>query len=185
MTFAMQNQISTRPVIESDIPYLINYWLSADEVFLRGMGADISKLPSAKEWENMLLEQIQTPIEQKKSYCITWLYNNKPVGHSNVNKIIFGQEAFMHLHLWEQINRRKGLGTAFVRKTIPWFFSNLKLKTLYCEPFALNTAPNRTLEHAGFRFVKEYITTPGWINFEQPVNLWEMNFDDYKKKYEH
>lgn len=35
-----------------------------------------------------------------------------------------------------------------------------------------NPAPNKTLKKAGFELVKEYVTTPGPINFEQPVKLW-------------
>ncbi|MUV02499.1 hypothetical protein GN157_02150 [Flavobacterium rakeshii] len=55
------------------------------------------------------------------------------------------------------------------------YFNNLKLKKLYCQPNAFNPSPNKTLEKAGFRFVKEYITTPGSITFEQAVKLWEIN----------
>jgi hypothetical protein len=57
---------------------------------------------------------------------------------------------------------------------------DIPLKKLFCEPYALNPAPNKTLEKIGFEFVKEYITTPGWINFEQPVKLWMMDFEKFK-----
>lgn len=174
--------IKTRPLEKRDIPFLIDYWLSADEEFLKGMGADISKIPSRHEWEKMLIDQINSPLPEKKSYCIIWLLYDEAVGHSNVNKIIFGEEAYMHLHLWKNDTRQNGLGTAFLKKTIPYFFNDLKLKNLYCEPYVLNPAPNKTMEKAGFQLIKEYITTPGWLNFEQPVKLWRLSFDEYKKK---
>jgi RimJ/RimL family protein N-acetyltransferase len=98
-----------------------------------------------------------------------------PIGHSNINKIVFGEEAFMHLHLWRPDIRQQGMGRNLVMQTLPFFFENYQLKTLYCEPYALNLAPNKTLEKIGFIFVKQYVTTPGWLNFEQPVNLWEMS----------
>jgi RimJ/RimL family protein N-acetyltransferase len=107
-------------------------------------------------------------IEEKKSYCIIWLVDDTPVGHSNINKIVFGEEAFMHLHIWDNTIRKKGFGTEMVKRTLPYFFNNYKLRNLYCEPYALNAAPNKTLEKVGFEFVKQYTTTPGWINFEQP-----------------
>ena len=173
--------LSTRPIQHTDIPFLVNYWLSADEEFLKGMGADIKKLPSREVWEQMLKEQIQAPLPQKQSYCIIWLRDEVPIGHSNVNRIIYEEEAYMHLHLWDQGIRQKGLGTELVRKTLPWFFNDLSLKDLYCEPYALNPAPNRILEKSGFSLVKEYTTTPGWLNFEQPVKKWHLSIDEFKK----
>ena len=69
----------------------------------------------------------------------------------------------------------RGMGVEFVRLSINYFFNNYKLQKLYCEPYAFNPAPNKTLAKAGFRFVKNYRTTPGWLNFEQEVCLWEMS----------
>lgn len=125
----------------------------------------------------MLSEQLHQSYEEKKSYCIIWEADGKQVGHSNVNKIIFGQEAFMHLHIWTPKIRKQGYGAEFVKKTFPYFFDNLHLKKLYCEPYALNAAPNNTLKKVGFKFVKKYVTIPGWLNFKQPVNLWELSYE--------
>jgi RimJ/RimL family protein N-acetyltransferase len=169
------DRLSVRELQAPDIAPLTDYWLNGSDAFLTGMGVDLSKMPSREQWAGMLGEQLQQPYEEKRSYCIIWLYDGKPVGHSNVNKIIFGQEAYMHLHIWDDGIRKKGLGNAFIKLTLPYFFTNLQLKKLYCEPYALNEAPNRTLEKAGFSFVREYITTPGGLNFEQPVKLWEMS----------
>ena len=166
--------LSVREIQEKDIPLITNYWLNADETFMKGMGVDLSKMPTQEQWKAMLAEQINTSYHEKKSYCIIWELDGNAVGHSNVNKIIFGEEAYMHIHLWNADTRNLGLGSTFIQKTIPVFFKNLALKKIYCEPYALNPAPNKTLQRLGFSFVKEYITTPGWINFEQPVKLWVM-----------
>ncbi len=176
----MSSNLSVREIQTDDIPPLINYWLSAGEEFLRGMGADPAKIPPKDEWEKMLLEQISQSYEEKKAYCIIWLAGGEAVGHSNVNKIIYGQEAYMHLHLWKSASRKTGWGTSFLKMTLPLFFENLKLKTLYCEPYALNTAPNKVLEKLGFDFIKTYITTPGYLNFEQPVNRWQLSRDKFR-----
>ena len=178
----MSNEIlSVRELREDDIPFIIRYWLESDPAFLTGMGVDLSKLPSKEEWEQMLREQTRQSIEQKKSYCIIWLLDDEPVGHCNVNKIEFGNEAYMHLHLWPAGKRKKGIGTEFVKKSLPYFFRNLSLQKLYCEPYAFNPAPNKTLERIGFTFIEEYITTPGWINFEQPVKRWQLNREDFEQ----
>ena len=174
--------LSVREIQKKDIDPIIQYWMNADNAFLTRMGVDIGKMPGRDEWRQMLLEQLSQPPEEKKSYCIIWLVDNKAVGHSNVNKILFGEEAYMHLHIWNAEDRKKGYGATFIKMTLPWFFENLKLKKIYCEPYALNPAPNKTLEKAGFEFVREYITIPGWLNFEQPVNLWEISYDQFKNE---
>lgn len=173
--------LSVRPIQENDIDKIIEYWTKADTHFLNGMGVDTNKIPSENEWRKMLLDQISQPIEAKQSYCIIWLLDNQPIGHSNINKIIFSEEAYMHLHIWRSDIRKNGLGISFVKMTLPYYFKNFKLKKLLCEPYALNPAPNKTLQKLGFSFIKNYITTPGWLNYEQPVNRWELSCETFKK----
>ncbi len=175
------NMLSVREIQASDIDAIIRYWLESDGAFLQGMGVDLKKMPGRSEWETMLSQQLSQSYEEKKSYCMIWQVDNEPVGHSNVNKIVFGEEAYMHLHLWAAAVRRKGIGTELVKMTLPWFFEKMQLKKLYCEPYSLNHAPNKTLEKVGFEFVKTYTTIPGWLNFEQPVNLWELSYERYKE----
>lgn len=174
--------LSVREIQEQDIDLIIQYWLAADKQFLQGMGVDITKMPNKVEWKNMLTEQLSQSYEEKKSYCIIWQIDEIAVGHSNINKIKFGEEAYMHLHLWQTDKRQKGVGAALVKLTVPFFFDNYQLKKLYCEPYSLNPAPNKTLAKVGFEFVKEHVTTPGWLNFEQPVNLWELTFEKFREK---
>ncbi|WP_207431503.1 GNAT family N-acetyltransferase [Sabulibacter ruber] len=173
--------LAVRELQESDIEAIVNYWLTADAAYLEGMGVELSKIPGRSAWIHMLKTQVHTPLKEKQSYCLIWTLNGKAVGHSNTNKIIFGQEAYMHLHIWEADIRRQGLGSSFLKLTIPHFFQNLQLKTLFCEPYALNPAPNKTLQKVGFQLLQEYTTTPGWINFEQPVKLWQMSLERFRQ----
>jgi RimJ/RimL family protein N-acetyltransferase len=174
-----KNHLSVREIQQEDIEAIINYWLNSDPAFLEGMGVDLKKMPTGEQWKEMLTDQINQPYQEKKSFYTIWLVDGKAIGHCNVNKIIFGQEAFMHLHIWKNENRQKGIGAELVKLSLQWFFKNLNLKNIYCEPYALNPAPNKTLEKLGFEFIKSYTTTPGWINFEQPVNLWELSYEKY------
>jgi RimJ/RimL family protein N-acetyltransferase len=173
--------LSVRELRAGDIDPIADYWLNADPSYLEGMGVDRAKMPTREEWTAMLIEQLSTPLKEKKSYALIWEVDGKPVGHSNINKIVFGQEAYMHLHIWIPEVRKKGYGVPFIRLSLPYYFTNYELQVLYCEPYALNEAPNRTMERAGFRRVKEYVTTPGWINFEQPVRLWAMTRAEWKE----
>ena len=175
--------LSVREIQISDVPNFISYWFDSDPPYLYNMGVDINKMPSREEFHQMLLEQLNTPIEQRKSYCIIWEHNGEAIGHSNTNPTIYGEEAKMHLHIWSQSERKKGMGTELLKLSVHHFFEKLKLKTLWCEPYALNTAPNKTLEKAGFKLVKEYVTIPGFVCYEQPVKQWVMSFEDFKNLY--
>ena len=171
----MTTNLSVRELQPEDVPLITNYWLQTEPGFMEAMGVDLDKMPAEAFWYEMLHQQIQTPYKEKQSYCTIWQMEGKAIGHCNVNKIIYGQEAYMHLHLWQKDSRQKGVGTQLVKMSLSYFFRNLQLKTVYCEPYALNPAPNKTLERVGFSFVKEYTTIPGFLNFEQPVCLWEMS----------
>jgi RimJ/RimL family protein N-acetyltransferase len=175
--------LTIRELSTSDIPHLVHYWMSATPEYLLGMGADQQKLPNPEDMETSLHQLLKMPLEKRPSYCLIWLQDGQPIGHTNTNPTYFGKEGFMHLHLWESPARQQGLGTSLLQKSIPWFFENLKLQKLYCQPYALNPAPNRTLLKVGFEFVKEYTTVPGSINFEQPVMLWKMTKDRYNQLY--
>jgi RimJ/RimL family protein N-acetyltransferase len=173
--------LSVRELQHADIPLFLDYWFTAEESFIKGMGVDVSKLPPQEQFSKMLENLLATPVQQRMSYCIVWLLDGKPIGHCNTNPTTYGQEAKMHLHLWHSTERRKGMGTGLVKMTLPYFFNVLQLKTLWCEPYALNPAPNKTLEKVGFEFVKEYITVPGAFNFEQPVKQWRMTKEQWQK----
>ena len=171
---------TVRELEADDIPALVNYWMSAAPDFLKGMGVDMDKMPTATEFSERLNSQLKLPVNKRMSYCLIWELDGTPVGHSNTNPTFFGKEAMMHLHLWNSPHRKEGLGLKFVNLSLPHFFKTLQLKKLISEPYALNAAPNKTLQKAGFELVKEYITVPNSINFEQPVKRWELTLDRYK-----
>jgi len=172
--------LAVREIELVDIPRVVDYWMNASDEFLIGMGVDLSKMPSRDALTQMLKSQIALPYNQKQSYALIWLVNNQAVGHSNVNNIKYGEIATMHLHLWTSDLRQKGIGTQLVKLGIPFFFKNLKLDILICEPYAQNSAPNKTLLKVGFEFIKTYETIPGSLNFLQEVNQYKLT----KKSFE-
>lgn len=178
-----KNNLSVREIRETDFESIVDYFLKADKDFLSGMGVDACKLPQREEWLKILSDEYQQPIKNKKIFYVIWALSDEPVGHSNVNKIIYDHEAYMHLHLWHRGKRQKGMGGEFIKMSLPYYFDNFKLKKLYCEPYALNPAPNRTLNKSGFDFIEQYETVPGWLNFHQPVNKWCMDLKKYQLIY--
>ena len=170
-------QVQVRPFAgQGDYALMIDYFLGADRPFLRRMGIDPEKLPQRQAWlESVLLDHQRIDAEKERSY-LAWLHQGAPVGHSSINRIMVGEEAFIHLHLWVGNLRRAGLGTQYFRASAAEFMRVFRLKRLYCEPYAENPGPNRVLLKSGFRFIRRYRTVPGPINFEQDVNQYVMEF---------
>ena len=171
---------NVRELTKDDAHLAIDYFLNATQEHLLRLGVDGAKLPAKKEWEKIISEDLEQPFEKRKFYYVIWEIDNIPVGHSNINDIVFGQQAYMHLHLWDPGARQKGNGTYFVAASLQYYFEKFRLEKIYCQPNAENEAPNKTLEKAGFTFVKKYETIPGWLNFKQHVNLWVMEKSDQK-----
>jgi RimJ/RimL family protein N-acetyltransferase len=157
-----------------DYELMIDYFLNAGQGFLKGMGVDPGKLPERAAWIEAALLDHDRPAHEKERSYLKWIYDGAPVGHSSINRIQVGEQAFIHLHLWIRDLRRAGLGTQFFRASASEFMRMHGFKRLYCEPYAENPAPNRVLSKAGFRFIKRYRTIPGPINFEQEVNQYVL-----------
>lgn len=173
-------RISVRQLEVTDHERIVDYFLNSDTDFLIRMGVDIPKLPTKQEWLNILHTNFILNLKQKKFYYIIWLLNDQPIGHSNINKIVFAEEAYLHLHMWQPQTREKGMGVELLKLSIPYFFSEFKLKKLFCEPMASNIGPNKTLPKLGFEFIKSYETIPGWINSYQKVNRWCLTREKYQ-----
>ncbi len=167
-------KLSVRELKRDEIGIIVDYFVNAEDSFLKGMGADKSKLPTRDEWIEKLEFDFTKSYHEKDFYYIIWLQNGQAVGHSNINHIEFGNTATMHLHLWENSTRKKGLGLYFLKMTVPYYFKNLELQKLICEPYSKNIAPNKVLKKLGFELVRTYETTPGQINFLQTVNRYEL-----------
>jgi RimJ/RimL family protein N-acetyltransferase len=183
MTTVEKDKLSVREVTENDFENIVGYFLNADTEFLVGMGVDIAKLPQKQDWIDRLSNDYKPSFQETNIYYTMWMINNIAVGHSNISKITFGEDAYMHLHMWETGYRKKGMGSEFIKLSLPYYFENFKLKKLFCEPYALNPAPNNTLKKIGFELTEKYDGIPGWLAFPQPVNKWCLTFERYQSMY--
>ena len=168
-------EIEVRPFSSrEEYELMLDYFYKADEPFLRGMGVDPLKLPPRDKWLDALLVDHEKPDTERDRFYLIWIFRGERVGHSSINKIIHGTEAFIHLHLWNSKLRKAGLGMEFARRSANFYFERFNLKKLVCEPWAENPAPNRVLEKLGFTFVRRYRTIPVVIAYEQDVNRYEL-----------
>ena len=164
--------IEVREMTRSEVGQIIDYFHRSSPEHLEMLGVDPTRLPAPAAWQDHFQKQFALPLERRSGYFVIWLRNGCPAGFSSCDKIVFGERANMHLHVTAPELRQQGMGTECVRRSVALYFASLELKRLFCEPNALNVGPNRTLQKAGFKYVKTHWTVPGPMNFHQAVTRW-------------
>lgn len=165
---------NVRPMDLTEVRLIIDYFHRASPEHLARLGVDPKRLPDAATWEAHYAREFARPAESRKSFLVVWEAGEGPFGFSTVDKIVYGQEAYMHLHIIRPELRRSGFGAHCVRKSAKLYFETFRLQRLFCEPNAFNVAPNRTLQRAGFTYVMTHETIPGPLNHRQAVTRWVL-----------
>ena len=156
-----------------EVDLIIDYFLGATPEFHEQLGVDPSRLPSRETWRDRYAREYEKPVAERSVLLVAWRLDGEPVGFSTADRIS-AEEARMHLHIPVERRRRSGIGSEGVRRSAAIYFESWDLARLFSEPNAFNVGPNRTLQAAGFRYVKTHMTVPGRLNFHQAVNRWEL-----------
>ena len=169
-----ESSLVVREMLLTDVDVRINYFHDSSDDHLRILGVDRALLLTREAWRSFYAEDYARPIQERDNYSLVWELDDQTVGFSSTDHIVFGQEAFMHLHILKPMLRREGLGAEFVKISAQLYFRVLRLERLFCEPNAFNTAPNRTLQHAGFRYLFTHKAQPSPMNFLQVTTRWVL-----------
>ncbi|MEH6761960.1 MAG: GNAT family protein [Maribacter arcticus] len=178
---------SIREATQVDLIQITNYFTSKPNEYWLNMGVDPNKLPNKIKLLHILQEEFDKPIEDKQLFHIIWFVDGTAVGHSNINKIKYGQEAEIHLHLWDHENTKNGVGIPMLKLSIKRYFELFKLSKLFCEPYAKNIAPNIIIPKLGFEFM--HAVRPNsvdWIHLDVEMNryvLTKEKFNSLKEFY--
>ncbi|CCD88007.1 Conserved hypothetical protein; Putative Acyl-CoA N-acyltransferase [Bradyrhizobium sp. ORS 285] len=164
--------LDVREMELAETSLVIDYFYSSSIEQLDLMGIDPTRMPTKPVWAGLFKTLYDTPIIERAALLLIWRLDGRPIGFSSCDRIVFGNRAHVHLHITEPELRSRGLGTECISRSIDLYFDRLRLKRLFCEPNAYNTAPNRTLQKAGFRYLKTYKTVPGPMNYHQAVTRW-------------
>lgn len=164
--------LTVREMMDSEVDLIIEYFHSSTPEHLEILGVDPTRLPNPESWRKRFRHEYTRPIEQRATFFVIWMSENRPIGFSTSGQIAYGEQANMHLHVTDAERRNRGIGVECVRRSVDIYFERLKLKRLFCEPNAFNVAPNRTLQKAGFKYLKTHMTVPGPLNFHQAVTRW-------------
>ena len=164
-------QIEVRALAPAEAEIVIDYFHGSTE-HLERMGVDPTRCPAVAAWHARFAHELALPPIERERFFVLWLGDGVPVGFSSCDKIVVGERANMHLHVLDEARRGAGIGTPCVKRSVDIYFETFRLKRLFCEPNAFNVAPNRTLQKAGFKYLKTHMTVPGYLNFHQAVTRW-------------
>jgi RimJ/RimL family protein N-acetyltransferase len=171
-----------RPVVRemelAEVGLRIDYFHDSSDEHLTKLGVNRASLPTKEAWRSAYTADYALPIEDRNGVALIWELDGRTVGFSSADRIVFGEEAFMHLHIVSPELRHMGFGAEFVMESVRHYFQMLHLERLYCEPNAFNTAPNRTLQRAGFRYLFTHEAQPTPINFHQTITRWVIERPD-------
>ena len=166
--------LDVREMTLDETGLVIDYFHSSTPEHLEMMGVDPTRLSSRGVWAARFKEFYALPAVERPSFYVIWLLDGRPIGFSSCDKIVAGSHANMHLHVTEPELRQSGIGTVCVVQSAAIYLGTFALQRLFCEPNAFNVAPNRTLQKAGFKYLKTYKTVPGPLNYHQAVTRWVL-----------
>ena len=161
-----------REMTLADTELIISYFHDATPEHLEMLGVDPTRLPRPPAWREYFKKEYSLSLDKRAGYFVLWLSDAEPVGFSTCDKIVPGEHASMHLHVTQPDMRQRGIGAECIRRSVDIYVDRFGLKRVFCEPNAFNTGPNRTLQKAGFKYLKTYMTVPGPLNFRQAVTRW-------------
>ena len=161
-----------REMTLAETELIISYFHDATPEYLEMLGVDPTRLPRPPTWREYFKQEYSLALDRRAGYFVLWLSDAQPVGFSSCDKIVRGEHAGMHLHVSQPGMRRRGIGVDCVRRSVEIYVDTFGLKRVFCEPNAFNIGPNRTLQKAGFKYLKTYMTVPDPLNFHQAVTRW-------------
>ena len=115
-------KLVVREMALSEVGLIVDYFHHATAEHLEMMGVDPSRLPPHAQWLERYVREYEQPIELRKTYLVAWLLDDRPIGFSTSDKIAFGEQANMHLHIIDVERRGQGLGTQCVKRTADIYF---------------------------------------------------------------
>src|SRR5258708_23026732 len=137
--------LTAREMTVAETDLVIDYFHSSTPEYLETLGVDPSRMHSGERWREGLEHEFARPDEQRSAIVVIWLSDQRPIGFSSSDKITYGEQANMHLHVTDPERRNRGVGAECVRRSVDIYFDRRSLKQTVSGPTASNPPPDRTL----------------------------------------
>jgi trans-aconitate methyltransferase len=138
------------------------------------MGCDLSRFPTGEEYVQILTRQFESPENQTTASYSMWLVDGIVIGFSSLKDIEYGIRGSMHLHMWDEAKRGKGLGGRLFCLSAVDFYERFLVREIVCEPSATNPLPNRMLQKVGFPLLGSRFGRSSDLGEEQQLNTYSI-----------
>src|SRR5687768_9637244 len=107
--------LTVRAMRPDEVGLVIDYFHGSTPEHLETLGVDPTRLPEREAWRRLFAGEFELPVETRGRLLVIWESAGDPIGFSSADKIVIGEEAYMHLHVLDPDNRRRGVGSECVR----------------------------------------------------------------------
>jgi ribosomal protein S18 acetylase RimI-like enzyme len=185
-----------REMALDEVGLAIDYFHGSTPEHLETLGVDPTRLPTRQDWRAWYAAEYDKPVQDRSTLLVIWELDGVAIGFSTADKIVYGEQAHMHLHIVDPQRRRSGIGSACVRETAELYFN------------APNDADTSTSSHvsnrghaladvienrpkgasawpsADARFSREG-SGPGYFTARCPRAVWHQHPDDLRDVWPH
>ena len=97
-----------REMALDEVGLVIDYFHGSTPEHLETLGVDPTRLPSRRDWQARYEAEYGKPIEWRSTLLVIWEQDGAAVGFSTADKITYGEQTHMHLHIVDEGRRRPG-----------------------------------------------------------------------------
>jgi len=123
--------LNVRPMQLEEVSVVIDYFHRASAEHLETLGVDPTRLPDPSKWRQLYEHEYSQPLERRGSFMVLWELEGRPMGFSTVDRLKYGEEAYMHLHVIDPALYRREIlksanGNPFHIRNMLWHGSREK-----------------------------------------------------------
>ena len=166
--------LNVRSMQKGDAIEIIKYLYNLSASDIERMGLDRENFPDAAQMLAELQVIAESPFGSLDCAYLVWEVSAVPVGFSSLKDIAPGESGGMHLHMWKEAERGKGMGGGLFCKSALEFYRAYNLKMIICEPRADNSLPNRMLQKVGFPLTGSRFGRSSALSAETRLNTYEI-----------
>ena len=159
---------------KGDAIEITQYLYNSPSSDVERMGLDRENFPDAAQMLAELQRIAQAPFGSLDCAYLVWEVSAVPIGFSSLKDIVPAQFGGMHLHIWKEAERGKGMGGALFCKSALEFYRAYNLQMIICEPRADNSLPNRMLQKVGFPLTGSRFGRSSALSAETRLNFYEI-----------
>lgn len=165
--------VSIRDFLPEDIKPLVNYWTQSSAEFWKIRGVDKLKLPSEKEFTERYQDAFQNFGGVKTLAVI--VFQGKSIGVHSLTELVENENAIFHAHIWDDENRKLGIGFYSYIKAAEYFIQKLNLKKIIFKTPKINAGANRVKEKIGIPCIGETVFESPILFSSLDANLYELD----------